>query len=134
MEIIPVPKPTAKAGAGSSSPGVMFFSRFIQQREVADPAQEASICWNGARNAKSQIIMTPELSKHSVTTAVKMVKTMDIIPPLRRKVRSALNVIALTLSWCPCKSVSEIGICGIMSEDKSEHHIVMKILLVRRIS
>jgi hypothetical protein len=132
MEIVPVPKPTAKAGAGSSSPGVMFFSRLIQQREVADPAQEASICWNGARNAKSQIIMRPELSKHSVTT-VRMVKTMDSIPPLRRKVRSALNVKALTLSRCPCKSVSEVGICG-MSEDKSEHHIVMKILLVRRIS
>jgi len=63
MAIVPVPKPTAKARAGSSSPGVMFFSRLIQQMEVTDPAQEASICWNDARNAKSHTMMRPELSK-----------------------------------------------------------------------
>jgi hypothetical protein len=67
MAIVPVPNPTAKAGAGSSSPGVMFFSRLIQQIEVTDPAQEASICWNEARNAKSHTTMRPELSKYSVT-------------------------------------------------------------------
>ena len=53
----------AKAGAGSSSPGVMFFTRVIQQMEVTDPAEEASICWNDARNAKSHMMMRPELSK-----------------------------------------------------------------------
>lgn len=66
MAIVPVPKPTAKAGAGSSSPEVMFFCKLIQQTEVTDPALEASIRWNGARNDISHIKMRPELSKHSV--------------------------------------------------------------------
>ena len=52
----------AKAGAGSSSPGVMFFTRVIQQMEVTDPAEEVSIYWNDAHNAKSHTMMRPELS------------------------------------------------------------------------
>jgi hypothetical protein len=80
MEIKPVLEPTAKAGSSSRSD---VFSRLIQQRE-----------------------MRPELSKHSVTV-VGMVRTMDSIPPLSRKVRPASNVIALTLSRC--KNASEVG-------------------------
>ena len=63
MAIIPVPKPMAKAGKGLFSSGVRFFSRLIQQTEVTDSVQEASICWNDARNAKSHMMMRPELSK-----------------------------------------------------------------------
>ena len=63
MAIIPVLKLTAKAGAGLSSPGVMFFTRVIQQMEVMDPAEEVSICWNDACNAKSHTMMRAELSK-----------------------------------------------------------------------
>jgi hypothetical protein len=65
MAIVPVPKLTAKAGAGSSSPGVMFFNRLIQQMKVTDSAQEVSICWKDAHKARSHTMMRPELSKHS---------------------------------------------------------------------
>ena len=75
----PSPKSDSNTGAGPSSPGVMIFSRLIQQREVADPVQEESICWNGARNPKSQIKMTPELSKHSSLSMIPMYYTSSVV-------------------------------------------------------
>jgi hypothetical protein len=41
--MMPVPNPTAKAGAGSSSAEVEFLGTVIQQTAVTDPTHEASI-------------------------------------------------------------------------------------------
>ena len=51
----------AKAGKGLSS-AVPSFKKVIQQRDVAEPANEVSIIWRGSRDPKSHTIIQPELS------------------------------------------------------------------------
>ena len=61
-----MPNPTAKAGEGLSeglSPAVPSFETLIQQRDVTEPANEASIVWRGSRDPKSHMIIRPELSE-----------------------------------------------------------------------
>lgn len=58
---MPVPNPTANVGEDFSSV-VPSFKTLIQQRDVTEPAKEASIVWRGSCDPKLHTIIQPELS------------------------------------------------------------------------
>jgi hypothetical protein len=60
-----VPNLTAKAGEGLSeglSPSRPFFETLIQQRDVTEPVNKASIIWRDSQDPKSHMTIKPELS------------------------------------------------------------------------